>query len=431
MKKALNSMDELSRRKFMWNFAKSSLGVSMLSLFPRNILAEAGTAPPKGGTAKNVIYIYMNGGMSHIDTFDPKPGSKSQGPTESIKTNVPGIILSQHLPQLAKKMDKIALIRSMTSKTGVHESGTYMMRTAFRPSGNIVHPTMGAWAQLALGRRGQRLPDSVTIGGGADHPGAGFLGPQFSPIPINSPGDGLPYSKPPKGVSEKDVESRMELARAFDESFRHKYKKNQDVKDYEGFYQETVDLLQSEDLSAFDLKKEPNDLKEKYGRGQLGSAALLARRLIENGVRFVEINHGGWDTHNNNFNAMETKVPAVDQAVGALMDDLESRGMLKDTLIVIGSEFGRTPNINVNSGRDHHPRVYSTFFAGGGVAGGQVYGESDENAFAVKENPVQIEDFHSTIAYGMGLPIDKRMHAPNGRPFFIGNQGKPITQIFG
>jgi hypothetical protein len=367
--------------------------------------------------------------MSHIDTFDPKTGA-TKGASDPVKANAgSGNIdfLGGYMPKLAKQANKLSIIRSMSSKTGVHESGRYIMRTAYEPRGTIVHPSMGAWASHFKGRiEGVTLPDSVTIGNGA-HPGAGFFPPALSPIPITNAASGLQNTK--SAVGDEMFTKRVALMDEFDTAFRKKFQ-SEDVKAYTEFYDETMKLLKSKDLGAFDITQEPANVREKYGNSGFGQGCLLARRLVENGVRFVEVQAGGWDMHNNIDTAMTNNGEMLDTAFSALVEDLEAKGMLKDTLVVLGSEFGRTPEINENAGRDHYPLVYSTVFAGGGTKGGFVYGSSDKDGKRVADKQTAPEDFVATIAYAMGLPIGEVVMSPSGRPFTVGHKGVPVKDLF-
>jgi len=438
MKDKLDRLDELSRRKFVANVAKTALGVSIVPFAGLNQARAAG-----GGKAEYCIFFYMAGGMTHIDTFDPKPGTETGGKTQGQKTPVAGIELSQYMPGLAERFKDIAVIRSMTQKTGDHRGGSYWMRTSYQPRATIIHPTMGPWAQTLLGKKHDTLPDSVVIGGGGNHPGAGFFGPALSPLPIGDPDKGVQNATPWEGVDEDKFDKRMELMNTFDDSFRRKFQTDE-VKAYSQFYDETLKLMNSEDLDVFQLTNEENyDQKiGKYGSGRIGKGALLAKRLVSSGVRFVEVSSGGWDMHNDLWGSIENTGGALDKALSALIDDLKAEGLFDKTLIVLGTEFGRTPKINVNAGRDHHPRVFSTMFAGGGITGGQVYGKSDKLGIAVEENPVTPQDFNATIAYAMGLDLNKVVYAPSGRPFLVAgherdpntdeivSEGKPVMPFF-
>lgn len=438
MKDQLNKLDQLSRRQFVARAAKTALGVSILPIGGANRLLAAG-----GGKAEHCIFFYMSGGMTHMETFDPKPGTETGGKTKGISTGVAGVELAEFMPQLAQRFGDIAVVRSMTQKTGDHRGGAYWMRTSYEPRATIIHPSMGPWAQTLLGKRHDTLPDSVVIGGGGEHPGAGFFGPALAPLPIGDPDKGVQNSTPYNGVSEDLFEKRLDLMNTFDDSFRRKFQTDE-VKAYTQFYEETLKLMKSEDLATFDLSLEEKyeEKAARYGNTRVGKGAMLAKRLVSSGVRFVEVVSGGWDMHNDLWDAIPTTGGQLDQALGSLIDDLKAEGLFEKTLIVVGTEFGRTPIINANGGRDHHPRVFSTMFAGGGIKGGQVYGASDDKGIAVKENPVEAKDFNATIAHAMGLDLNKVIYAPSGRPFLVAghtrdpktdgivSEGLPIMELF-
>ncbi|MDP4610127.1 MAG: DUF1501 domain-containing protein [Opitutales bacterium] len=426
MFKELNHLDELSRRKFIQYSAKAMLGVGLAST-SNNLWGSQIIGKP---TAKSVIYIYLSGGMSHIDTFDPKPGWEQQGPVQTINTNVAGIRVSEYLPSLAKRMDKMAIIRSMTSTQGAHEQGTYFMHTSYEQRGTIKHPGLGAWLNTMSGKTNSTLPGNIRIGGSNNAPGgAGFFDSKYEPLHLGDPNNGLPYIKRHQSISEIEMQERLAIAQMMDLSFHQKYPSKK-VQAYSDVYDEATRLMRSEDLQAFDLNKEPQSVRARYGDTKFGKGCLLARRLVEHGVRFVEVTHGGWDTHNDNHELVSNLSNPLDQSVSALLDDLHLRGLLEETLVVIGTEFGRSPKINVNSGRDHHPKVFSCVLAGGGIKGGQVYGASDESGHSVAESPVTVPDFNATIAYSLGLPTDKVVYSPSGRPFQVAHKGQALTGLF-
>ena len=438
MKDQLMKLDPLSRRQFVERTAKTALGVSILPFLGGKPLQAAG-----GGKAEYCIFFYMSGGMTHMDTFDPKPGTETGGATKGASIGVAGIELAEFLPKLASGFKDIAVVRSMTQKTGDHRGGSYFMHTSYAPRATIIHPSMGPWAQRILGKKHETLPDSVAIGTGGNHPGAGFFGPTLAPLPIGDPMRGVQNSKIWKDLDDKGFDKRLDMTNTFDESFRRKFQ-TEEVKAYTQFYEETLNLMKSEDLDTFDLTKESDYQKklERYGNNRLGQGALLAKRLVSSGVRFIEVDSGGWDMHNDLWNAIPQRAGDLDNALSALIEDLKAEGLFEKTLICVGTEFGRTPKINANGGRDHHPRVFSTMFAGGGIQGGQVYGSSDKLGMAVEENPVEPKDFNATIAYAMGVPLDKVIYSPSGRPFMVAGhkadektgdvipEGKPIMQFF-
>lgn len=426
----LNRMDEWSRRGFAAFLAKTFLGVGLLPVGGAAAAFGSPAVGTRGGSAKRVIYLFMNGGMSHLDTFDPKPGSEVQGPVQTIGTRADGVIITEYLPRTAGQMDKVAVLRSIHSTQGAHERGRYFMRTSYTQRGTIRHPALGAWALRLGGKLNPSLPGNVRIGTDSQHPGAGFMEEKFSPVPIGNPASGLQNSRMSRGLTEGRFEKRLRLADSIDADFRRKFDQKP-VRAYTDAYREALGLMKSSDLNAFDLRRESESTRAAYGESRFGQGCLLARRLIEHDVRFVEVSHGGWDTHQANFERLPDLTAELDQGFSALLNDLAERGLLTETLVVLATEFGRTPAINQNEGRDHYPKAFSCLLAGGGVQGGQVYGKTDEKGAEVVENPVSIPDFNATIAHAMGLPRDEVILSPSGRPFTVAHKGKPVTALFG
>ena len=405
----LNQLDDLSRRQFMANVAKCSLGVSLLPFGLNDALAQSRT----GGKAQRVIYLYMSGAMSQVDTFDPKPKSDVQGDTGVVSTAIPGVQFSEYLPKLAQRAKQLAVVRSLSTSTGAHGPARYLLRTSYSPIATTKHPGLGSWMHKK-------------IGGGV---GPGYMGAEFAPVPLGDPSKGLENTKQPTYLKDSAFDKRMRLSAAFDSSFRRRAASNSKVSGYDDLYQEAIGLLRSKDLSAFDIMKEPAATRNAYGASKFGRGALLARRLVENGVRYVEVSLGSWDNHYELWNTLPDKAAELDNVAGQLLTDLQQRGLLKDTLVVIGTEFGRKPHINERNGRDHHPAAFSSVLAGGGIKGGQVYGATDADAFHVEDDQVSVEELNATIATALGIRHDQEIHSPDGRPFTIGNGGKPIAKL--
>lgn len=437
MKDLVKKWDELTRRRFMTAAAGTFLGVNLMPFGP---MTRALAAPTGPGKARKVIYLYMAGGMTHLDTFDPKPGQEVQGPVEAIKTSADGIQLSQYLPETARHGDKIAVIRSLTSTQGAHERANYLMHTSYTQRGTIQHPALGAWSIKMSGKLNPTLPGNVLIAGGSQHPGAGFFESRLAPVPIGDPAAGLQNSVRPRNVTAEQQDRRLALSDQLDRDFRSQFEKQKLVRAYNDLYQDALALMRSEDLKAFDLSQESAETKAAYsvpagegrraGNNRFGMGCLLARRLVEHGVRFVEVQLGGWDTHTENFERVPELAAQLDRALGALLSDLHSRGLLSETLVVVATEFGRTPRINDREGRDHYPKAFSGMLAGGGIRGGQVYGKTDANASEVTENPISVQDFNATIAYAMGLDLKQVLYSPSGRPFTVADKGNPIKSLF-
>lgn len=407
-----------SRRDFMAAAAKSLLGVTLLPYGVR--------AATRQTQAKRLIYLFMTGAMSHLDTFDPKPDSDVQGETGVVGTGLPGVKFGEHFQRLAGMADRLAVVRSMSTETGAHGPGQYLMRTGYKQIATTRHPGLGAWLHRMLGRSHETLPSSVLIGGGE---GPGYLGSKFAPVPVGNPRKGLQNTQAPKYLAENQFERRMRLANAFDSSFRTLAKQNSQVRGYDSLYREAIGLLKSEDLKAFDITKESKDLQESYGKSQFGQGCLLARRLVEHGVRYVEVSFKGWDHHNAIFENLPEKAGELDRVLATLLDDLDSKGLLDETLVVVGTEFGRKPRVNQNAGRDHHPAAFSCALAGGGVKGGQVIGATDSEGFYVEDDGVDVTALNATIGHLLGLELDQEITSPDGRPFTFANGGTPISQL--
>ena len=424
--------DPISRRRFVNNAAKTFLGVSALSTLgaggTKAALGPNTGLKPKTAPARNVIYLYMSGGMTHLDTFDPRPGHENQGPVKAIKTNADGVRISEYLPLMANHMDKVAVINSLSSTAGAHAQGNYFMHTSYEMRATIRHPGMGAWLQKFRGRENQNLPGSVFIGGASRiNGGAGFFESEFEPLAINEPSAGLKNSKR-RGMDQPTFDGNLDLSQQLDAGFREKYNLKA-TRAYTAMYEDAVRIMKSSDLEAFNLANESEVARERYGDNPFGQGCLLARRLVEHQVRAVEVNLGGWDTHTNNFISVPDRCATLDQALSALLDDLKVRGLLEETLVVLATEFGRTPRINQNAGRDHYPKAFTSLLAGGGIRGGMTFGMKSEGGEEVIENQVSIPDFNSTIAYALGLPIDHVLYSPSKRPFTVAHKGKPIMPV--
>ncbi len=424
--------DPKTRRSFISGVAKSMLGVSMLPTLSGIAWGKQPVADRKiGGKAKSVIYLYMNGGMSHLDTFDTKPGAETQGPVESIDTSADGVQISQFFPNMADQMKHVAVINSMYSNQGAHAQGRYYMHTGYTMRGTIAHPDLGAWSALHLGKANKTLPANVKIGGNSAGLGGGFLESKYAALPIGDPEAGLQYSTLPKGIDEDRFRKRLGRLKRMNTQFTNTYDTKQS-RAYAAMYDEAVKLMKSKDLETFDLTKEDQTTRQRYGMNPFGQACLLARRLAEKQVRFIEVSNGGWDTHGDNFERVEEKSQSLDQAMAALLGDLHSRGMLDSTLVVLATEFGRSPTIQTarNMGRNHYPQAFSCLLAGGGIKGGLKYGSTDKEGREITEDMVTIPDFNATIATALGLDLEKKTISPSDRPFTVADKGKPIEDLF-
>lgn len=436
-----NRLDEISRRNFLTRTARTCFGLSIAGSASQLFGSSSGEAghglqTGGGGKARHVIFLYMSGGMTHIDTFDPKPDAPAgyRGPTRAIDTNVAGIRLGHCLPKLAGQMDKVALIRSLSTTQGAHEQGNYLMHTGYARRGLVNHPSTGAWVSHLKPPLDKTLPSFITVGVGNNHPGSGFFEPRYGPVPVGDATKGLRNVRARNDTDDAAMERQLKLREELDRDFDNKFfGKRRSVRAYDEIYTSAVRLMKSKDLEAFDLSKESQANRTAYGQDNFGQGVLLARRLVEKGVRFVEVEYGGFDWHADNFEQMERKIPVLDQALSALLADLSAKGLLESTLVVVGTEFGRSPKIvTTTAGRDHYPKAFSCLMAGGGVTGGRTYGATDSTASVVIENGIGPADVNATIAHAMGIPHDLPLMSPSKRPFKMGGlDGSPIYGLFG
>jgi hypothetical protein len=431
---ALIGTDELDRRAFAGCAARTLLGVGLSPLLASFLRAQDPQAPvpaaPRGpARARSVIYCFLRGGLSQLDTFDPKPGKATQGPVSAIGSKADGVQVSQYLPALAAQMDKVCVISSMSSTQGAHSQAQYLTRTSYELRGTIQHPSLGAWTNRLGGRINPNLPGHVLLGGSGNMPTAGFFPPEYLALPIDDPKQGLQHSTLPKGITETAFDKRLQRLQHMNDTFAKAHSQYA-VKAYADMYADAVRLMRSSDLAAFDLEQEGEAMRAAYGDSTFGQGCLLARRLVEHGVRFVEVMSDGWDTHADNFDRLEEQLPAVDHGLAALLADLDARGLLEETIVVVATEFGRTPDIDNDKGRNHYPKAFSCLLAGGGIRGGQRHGATSADGREVIADPVTIQDFNATVAYALGLQLDLVVTSPSGRPFKIADKGRPITSLF-
>lgn len=441
----------LSRRDLLRVSACGALGASLSGWLPA--LAEEAASHPQ--RRRSCILLWMSGGPSQMDTFDLKPGHDNGGPFEDIETAVPGIRISQHLPELAGQVEEIAIIRSMSTKEGDHARATYLLRTGHRPQGPIQYPALGSLLSKELAAETNDLPNFVSIAPyrflspAAYSPG--FLGPRYAPLVVGSyragggQADGDEYERmlrvenltPPVGVDSEQADSRLGLLNGLEDEFAAE-RPETPVTSHRLAYRKAVRMMRSHAASAFDLDEEADELRDRYGRNQFGQGCLLARRLVQRGVPFVEVSLNGvenqpgfaWDTHQNNFVQVRRLSEVLDAAWATLMNDLKSHGLLETTLIVWMGEFGRTPRINGNNGRDHFPAAWSTVLAGGGIRGGQVVGKTSNNGMRVEDRPVSVPDLLATICRALGIDYLNQNMSNVGRPIrLVDPEAKPIREI--
>lgn len=382
----------------------------------------------------SVIHLWLAGGISQVDSFDPKPDADSRYRSQfkAISTNVDGIQICEHLPMLAAMADRYCIIRSMAHKIADHNQAMTYVMTGREPLPTVQCPSMPAVVAKELGS-GSELPAAVAIPGTAGMwDRAGFLGPRYNPFNTGNP-NAEKYKvqdmELPMGVEWSRMERRRSLLNLVDENFR-RMDRSGISENLDSYYQTAIDLMRSETAKkAFRIEEEEDKTRDRYGRTSFGQGCLLARRLVEAGVRFVTVSRGvgAWDHHVNIFPTLKDDyLPDLDRSFSALLEDLGQRGLLDSTLIIMSGEFGRTPEINGNAGRDHWPSVFSSVVAGGGVPGGRVWGASDEKGMFVKDNPVQIPDLIATVYHKLGIDYQKEYMSNIGRPIKLAANGKPL-----
>jgi len=408
-----------TRRRVLQTFSASLLGM------PVNQLVA--NTKPNHAKAEHVILFWNSGGMSHLDTWDPKPGRKVQGEFNPIKTSVDGMEISEIFPQLAKEMHNAALIRSIAGTNGDHGRAQYELQTGFNQSPNILHPGFGSLVVHEREPLGD-LPALVSISGQSAR--AGYLGQKCEAYYVGRPGQKDPYLTFPEGISHARGMQRLQILEKMNARTTAQ-KGALELKASQTALRDAINLMESPALKAFNLEEESNQTVEKYGNTEFGRGALLARRLVEKGVRFVQVNRGGFDNHGNIFDAMRNHGAVMDPAIASLLSDLKANGLLSKTLVVVLSEFGRTPRINDGGGRDHWARVFSCMMAGGGIKGGSIVGSSDEDGMDVAERPVKVADLHATLCHALGIDLHKELETPQGRPMrLVRKEASPIHELF-
>jgi len=421
-----------SRREFLYVGLAGGLGLTLPQFFR---LQAAGAGSGIQPAADSVIQIFLPGGLSAQESFDPKPDAPAdyRGAFGVIPTALAGERFSESFPEMAKRADKFTTIRSMTHGEAAHERGTHNMFTGYRPSPALQYPSMGSVVAHELGVRADLPPYVCVPNVPNEFAGSGFMSDAYGPFGLGSdPARGNFRVRDlalPDGVDPERFERRRSLLDTVDAHFRQ-LESSDALDSMDAFYDHAYKLISSQKArEAFDLKGEPDKLKQQYGKNQAGMRMLLARRLVEAGVRFVSLTYGGWDHHQNIRGGIEKNVPALDKAYSALLDDLEERGMLDRTLVLLTSEFGRTPKINAQEGRDHWPRVFSIVMAGGGVKRGLIHGASDALGGEPDHSAVSVENFAATLYHLLGVNPSKRLIAPGGRPTPIVKDGEILKDI--
>jgi hypothetical protein len=409
-----------TRRNFL---ARSSgLGVGALTSL---LMAGAGQAAATRRIRRCVL-LFMHGGASQLDTFDPKPGRETGGPFRAIESSLSGLRISEHLPRVAAQMHDLALVRSLVSKEGNHDRARYLMHTGFVRQGGVTHPGLGSHV-ARLHPREEPLPGYVAIGG----PGqaSGYLGPAQGPFVVPDPRRPVRNLSPARPIADARVRGRVELWRAFEDEFAAEHPTAL-VAGQRAVGERAIEMVRSPRLDAFDLEKEPAATRARFGEGRFGTGCLMARRLLERGVSFVEVAQRGWDTHEDNFTRVETLSADLDRGFSSLVDDLRASGLLESTLVIWLGDFGRTPRINRRGGRDHFPAIASVVLGGAGIRKGVVVGATDDDGESIVERPVSVAELFASIAATVGLDPGEVHMTPGGRPVTTVEEGaRPISEL--
>lgn len=423
-----------SRREFLFAGLVGGLGLTLGDYFKLRA-EEALAADALVPQAESLIHIFLPGGCAHQETWDPHPYApiEYRGPLGTVDTKIPGVKFSQYMQNTAKIADKITVVRSMTHGDAAHERGTHNMFTGYKPSPALAFPSMGSVVSHELGSR-NNLPPYVCIPNMPNEfAGTGYLSTSYGPFSLG----GDPASRGFKvrdlnmhdGITQERFDQRRNILSTVDEHFRT-LEKSDALTAMDSFYQSAYSLVSSASArEAFNLSAEPEKIRAEYGQNDAGQRMLMARRLVEAGVRFVSLTYGGWDMHQNVAKNMERQLPNFDQAYAALIADLDRRGMLDKTLVMVSSEFGRTPKINKDAGRDHWPRVFSVAFAGGGFKRGYIHGASDPTGSEPDSDPLTVENMAATVFTQLGIKPDKKLMSPGGRPQAIVRDGTVVPEL--
>ena len=414
---------DCSRRGFLRLSVGLSAGAALAAKFGLPLLGQEAA---KAAKAKRCILLWMSGAPSQMDTWDPKPGVETGGPFEAIETSARGIKISQHLPFVAKQMKHLSLIRTVNSRDPNHDTATYLLHTAYRKAADIEHPHFGSVVARELGMETDELPPAVVVGSGSPA-GVGYLAPEWGPFVFDRLTDPAEDLLPSLHHGRERLRRRWRMLQGFDCDFLQAHEDKR-IEARRIATEKAYKILTSDRVKAFDVRGEPENVRSLYGKSDFGKACLMARRLVETGVRFVEVMFGDWDTHTDNFERVKTLCTDIDRPMAALVEDLERRGLLKDTLVLCMGEFGRTPRINASNGRDHWT-TWSVALGGGGIQGGRVIGRTDPLGMSIVDRPVPVNDLFATIYRAFGIDGEKKLiHEP--RPMKVIDGGTPVKELF-
>jgi hypothetical protein len=410
----------MNRKDFIYRVGMAGMSLPFLN---------ATGAAAKPNKAKSVIYVFLNGGLSQYDSFNVEVDKPVLGKSTIIKSNADGVRVSHYYPKLAKQMDQLMVLNAMKTNQGAHPAGIYKMLTSYNPRSTVTHPELGAWVNKCLTTEQDSLPNFVSIGSGRAG-SAGFFPGQWAALPVKNPEQGIDFVKRSESVDEQAFQRRLRILDSLNQDFAKDFGSN-DTRSYVNTYAGSLKFMNSNDINAFELKNENPNIVNLYDKSDFSRSCLLAGRLVERGVRFVKVNLGGWDYHDSIYDKMPVNANKLDSGLSSLLTHLSQKGLLKSTLVVVSTEFGRKPEVNPNSGRDHHPDGFTCLMAGAGVKAGQIYGSTTKDGKHADEDVLDVTDFNASIAWRLGIDPGFEENSANGRPFGLANKGKARKELFG
>lgn len=409
----------MKRRDFIYGIGMAGATLPFL---------EASASTVNAPKAKSVINIFLSGGLSQYDSFNMEVDSAVLGNSKVINSNVDGIRVSHFFPTLAQHMDKLLVINSMKSNQGAHPAGIYKMLTSYDPRSSVTHPELGAWVSKRLTAEEDSLPNFVSIGKGSAGT-AGFFPGQWAALPVKNTKAGIDFVNRNSAVPQSKFAERLQILDSLNSDFAKDYG-TKETKAYVDTYQGSLKFMNSKDIDAFELTNESESIVGLYDNQEFSRSCMLAGRLVERGVRYVKVELGGWDYHDNIYGKLPSNAGKLDKGLSSLLTHLSAKGLLETTLVVVSTEFGRKPEVNPNKGRDHHPDGFTCLMAGAGVKAGQVYGTTTKDGQSAGDNVLDVTDFNATIAWRLGIDPNYEEKSANGQPFKLANKGEAREELF-
>ncbi len=410
----------MNRRKFIYSVGMTGMSLPFLNA------NSAVTSAPK---AKSVINIFLSGGLSQYDSFNLEVEQSVRGNSKIINSNVDGVRVSHYFPTLAQQMDKLLVTNSMKSNQGAHPAGIYKMLTSYDPRSSVTHPELGAWISKRLTTEQDSLPNFVSIGKGSAGT-AGFFPGQWAALPVKNTSAGIDFVNRNPKVTQSKFAERLGILDTLNADFAQDHS-TKETRAYVDTYLGSLKFMSSKDIDAFALENESESIVRLYDKQEFSRSCMLAGRLVERGVRFVKVELGGWDYHDNIYGKLPSNASKLDKGLSSLLNHLTQKGLLESTLVVVSTEFGRKPEVNPNKGRDHHPDGFTCLMAGAGVKAGQVYGTTTKDGQTAAEDVLDVTDFNATIAWRLGIDPNYEEKSASGRPFKLANQGEARRELFG